>query len=54
MKKNVIQIIDDFIMDELEIQTGSGTLDNWDWDHLKQVFSSHLMVDISYEKIKKI
>ena len=53
MKKNVIQIIDDYIMDELEIQTGSGTLDNWDWDHLKQVFSSHLMVDISYEKIKK-
>ncbi len=52
MRKNVIQIIDDYIMDELEIQSESGSLDNWDWDHLQQVFSSHLMVDISYEKIK--
>ena len=52
MQKNVTQIIDDYIMDELEIQSESGSLDNWDWDHLKQAFSSHLMVDISYEKIK--
>ena len=52
MRKNVIQIIDDYIMDELEIQSESGSLDNWDWDHLQQVFSSHLMVDIPYEKIK--
>tara|TARA_Y100001970_G_scaffold120103_1_gene148914 strand:- start:3605 stop:6649 length:3045 start_codon:yes stop_codon:yes gene_type:complete len=52
MRKNVIQIIDDYIMDELDIQSESGSLDNWDWDHLKQTFSSHLMVDISQKKIK--
>ena len=52
MHNNVIQIIDDYVMDELEIQSELDSSDNWDWDHLKQVFSSHLMVDISYEKIK--
>ena len=52
MHNNVIQIIDDYVMDELEIQSELDSSDNWDWDHLKQVFSSHLMVDISYEKLK--
>ena len=52
MHNNVIQIIDDYVMDELEIQSELDSSDNWDWEHLKQVFSSHLMVDISYEKLK--
>ncbi len=52
MYNNVIQIIDDYVMDELEVQSELDSSDNWDWDHLKQVFSSHLMVDISYEKIR--
>ncbi|MBH09114.1 MAG: preprotein translocase subunit SecA [Candidatus Marinimicrobia bacterium] len=52
MYDNVLQIIDDFILDEIEAQTEIGEQDLWDWGHLKQVFSSHLMLDISYEKIK--
>jgi preprotein translocase subunit SecA len=46
------QILDDFIMDEIEAQSLMGTPDMWDWDHLKQSFASHIMVDASLEQIK--
>ena len=52
MYDTVLQIIDDFIMDEVEAQAEMGPPDLWDWDHLKQVFASHLMLDGSYERIK--
>ena len=52
MYDTVLQIIDDFIMDEVEAQAEMGPPDLWDWDHLKQVFASHLMLDGSYEMIK--
>ena len=46
------QILDDFIMDEIEAQSFVGTPDMWDWDHLKQSFASHIMVDASLEQIQ--
>ena len=52
MYDTVLQIIDDFILDEVEAQAEMGPPDLWDWDHLKQVFASHLMLDGSYERIK--
>ena len=52
MYDTVLQIIDDFIMDEVEAQAEMGPPDLWDWDHLKQVFASHLMLDGSHERIK--
>tara|TARA_B100001123_G_scaffold379378_1_gene448241 strand:- start:4500 stop:7547 length:3048 start_codon:yes stop_codon:yes gene_type:complete len=52
MNDTVLQIIDDFIMDEVDAQAEIGPPDLWDWDHLKQVFASHLMLDGSYKKIR--
>jgi len=52
MYDTVLQIIDDFIMDEVEAQAEMGPPDLWDWDHLKQVFASHLLLDGSYERIR--
>ena len=46
------QILDDFIMDEIEAQSVMGTPDMWDWDHLKQSFASHILVDVSLEQIQ--
>ena len=46
------QILDDFIMDEIEAQSFMGTPDMWDWDHLKQSFASHILVDASLEQIQ--
>ena len=46
------QILDDFIMDEIEAQSIMGTPDMWDWDHLKQSFASHILVDASLEQIQ--
>jgi len=46
------QILDDFIMDEIEAQSFIGTPDMWDWDHLKQSFASHILVDASLEQIQ--
>ena len=46
------QILDDFIMDEIEAQSVMGTPDMWDWDHLKQSFASHILVDASLEQIQ--
>ena len=51
MNETVIQIIDDFIMDEIEAQAAAGSSELWDWDHLKQV-SSHLLMNCSHQKIQ--
>ena len=52
MQESVFQILDDFILDEADGQSESGTPDLWDWDHLKQCFASHTLVDASLEKIQ--
>ena len=51
MQDGVFQILDDFILDEIELQSGEVNVEFWDWDHLKQRFASHLMVDATLEKI---
>ena len=51
MQDGVFQILDDFILDEIELQSGEANVEYWDWDHLKQRFASHLMVDATLEKI---
>ena len=53
MLDGVFQILDDFILDQVELQSDTGNVEYWDWDHLKQLFASHLMVDVSLEKIYK-
>jgi preprotein translocase subunit SecA len=52
-KDTVYQILDDFILDEVEAQTQKGTPETWEWEYLRQHFSSHIMVDVSLEKIQK-
>ena len=51
MQDGVFQILDDFILDEIELQSGESNVEYWDWDHLKQRFASHLLVDATLEKI---
>jgi len=52
MHETIDQILDDYIMDEIEVQSPAGTPDMWDWDHLKQSFASHIMVDATLEQIQ--
>ena len=54
MQETVFHILDDFILDEIELQSDAGTVEYWDWDHLKQRFASHIMVDASLEKIHDV
>ena len=50
---SVSQLLTDFIDDEIEVQKQIGSPDTWEWDYLRQHLSSHLLVDISFEKIKE-
>ena len=51
IQETVLQILDDFIFDEIESQAVAGGPDLWDWENLKQRFSSHILVDVSYDKM---
>lgn len=53
LKELVYQIIDDFILDEVDLQKSNGTPDAWEWEKLRQHISSHIMVDAYIEKIQK-
>ena len=53
MRDSVYQLLDDFIFEEINSQADSGTPEMWDWEYLKQRFASHIMVDVSYEKMNK-
>ena len=53
MRDSVHQVIDDFIFEEINSQADLGTPDMWDWEYLKQRFASHIMVDLSYDKLQK-
>ena len=53
MRETVMQIIEDYIVDEIEAQSGAGSIADWDWDLLKNNFATHLLVDLSYDKIIK-
>jgi len=53
MRDSVYQLLDDFIFEEINSQADLGTPDMWDWEYLKQRFASHIMVDVSYEKMNK-
>ncbi len=48
----VADILDDFIEDELSAQGSENPLD-WDWEGLKQNFSSHLLVEADYDLISE-
>ena len=50
MRETVMQIIEDYIVDEIEAQS-VGSVADWDWDLLKNNFATHLLVDLSYDKI---
>ena len=50
--QSISQLLSDFIDEELESET-SGTPDIWDWDYLRQYFSSHILVDVDLDKLKK-
>ena len=51
MRDSVYQVLDDFIFEEINSQADLGAPDVWEWEYLKQRFASHIMVDVSYEKI---
>ena len=52
MEDSVFHILDDYIMDEIELQSSNGNYEHWDWEQLQQRFSSHIMIDVSLEKIQ--
>ncbi len=53
MEESVFHILEDFILDEIELQEDNDTPEFWDWDYLKQRFASHILVDVSIDKIEK-
>ena len=52
MRDSVYQVLDDFIFEEISSQANLGDPDIWDWEYLKQRFASHIMVDVSLQKIQ--
>ena len=50
LRETVLNLISDFIDDEFEAQNSDNPLD-WDWEHLKHIFSSVLMVDASSDEL---
>ncbi|GIS53321.1 hypothetical protein Ct9H90mP29_03630 [bacterium] len=51
MLESVLHILDDFVLDEIEMQ--SDDIYAWDWDYLKQRFASFIMVDATLERIQE-
>ena len=51
MRDTVTQIIEDYIVDEIEEQSAIDSLADWDWESLRQNLSTHLLVDISHQKL---
>ena len=51
MRDTVAQIIEDYIVDEIEEQSAVDSLADWDWESLRQNLSTHLLVDISHQKL---
>ena len=51
MRDTVAQIIEDYIIDEIEDQSMLDSLTDWDWETLRQNLATHLLVDISHEKL---
>ncbi|NOZ73786.1 MAG: preprotein translocase subunit SecA [FCB group bacterium] len=50
MKANVLEFIRDFIEDELDLLKDSMP-EAWDWDSLRQIFASHILVDVDRDTI---
>jgi preprotein translocase subunit SecA len=50
MKETVMEFIEDFIDDDLN-EMADQNVSEWDWNSLRQNFSSHLMVDVNMEAI---
>ena len=46
MRETVMQIIEDYIVDEIEAQSAASSVADWDWDLLKNNFATHLLVDL--------
>ena len=51
MRDTVKQIIDDYIIDEIEEYSTVDSIADWDWDMLRQNLTTHLLIDISYQKL---
>ena len=50
LRETVLNLISDFIDDEFETQDFDNPRD-WEWEHLKHIFSSVLMVDVNTDEI---
>jgi len=50
MKETVMEFIEDFIDDDLN-EMADQNVSDWDWNTLRQNFSSHLMIDVNMEAI---
>jgi len=51
VQTSVREFIEEFIDDELASLQGQ-RYDEWDWEHLKHTFSSHMLVNIDLDQIK--
>jgi len=50
LRESVLGLISDVIDDEMDAQGSDDPLD-WDWEHLKHIFSSVMMVDVHSDEI---
>jgi len=50
MKATVFEFIRDFIEDELDLLRDS-VPESWDWDSLRQLFASHILVDVDKDTV---
>ena len=48
----VLDMVDEYVDDELNRMEDTSP-QNWDWEILKQNFSTHLLVDVDYESVKE-
>ena len=51
MRETVMQVIEDYIIDEIESHAGIDSMADWDWDLIRNNFATHLLVDVSHQKL---
>ena len=51
MRETVMQVIEDYIIDEIESHAGIDSMADWDWDLIRNNFTTHLLVDVSHQKL---
>jgi preprotein translocase subunit SecA len=51
MRETVMQVIEDYIIDEIESHSGIDSMADWDWDLIRNNFATHLLIDVNHQKL---